>query len=73
MAKNIYLLQYMAAFLLVVEGLMMDYRRYEIKVERKSRIGINSPYWSYQRFCRINEAKGSFCIELAHKPLLHVQ
>ena len=24
----------------------------------------NSPYRSYQRFCHMNEAKGSFCIEM---------
>ena len=27
---------------------------------------------SYQRFCHINEALGSLCIELTLKPLLHV-
>ena len=32
----------------------------------------NSPYRSYPRFCLINEATGSFCMELALKPLLHV-
>ena len=29
-------------------------------------------YRSYQRFRCINEAKGSFCIELTLKPLWHV-
>ena len=32
----------------------------------------NSPFRSYQRFCHMNEAKGSFCIALTLKPLLHV-
>ena len=36
------------------------------------RAGFNSPYQIYQRFCHINEAKWSFCIELTLKPLLHV-
>ena len=33
---------------------------------------LYSPYQSYHWFCRINEAKGSFCIELTLKPLSHV-
>ena len=34
--------------------------------------GSNSPHRSYQRFCHMNETKGSHGIELTLKPLLHL-
>ena len=56
-----------------VEGNQVTFQGHKLKQLILLMVAVfNSPHRSCQRFCRIKEAKGSFCIELTLKHLLHV-